>query len=110
MIRGDASSFRLFARLFGSRDPIQAGEFVIPAGASPAGILDLLQHGRPVQRLVTIPEGMPSVLVRERLMRAPLSDRRRRRCPSEGSVLPNTYTYQRGETPGRGARRGCRRR
>ena len=66
------------ARVFGSSDPIQAGEFRIPAGLSAAGILDLLQHGRPVQRLVAVPEGMPSALVHERLMRDPLSDRRGR--------------------------------
>ena len=68
-IRGGASTFRTFARVFGSSDPIQTGEFLIPPGLSGAGILNLLQHGRPVQRLVTIPEGMPSVLVHERLMR-----------------------------------------
>jgi peptidoglycan lytic transglycosylase G len=96
-IRGGASTFRVFARVFGSSDPIQAGEFLIPPGLSADGILNLLQHGRPVQRLVTIPEGMPSVLVHERLVRLryltgsiPV--------PEEGSVLPNTYSYRRGET------------
>lgn len=92
-----AGGFRLFARLFGSRDPIQAGTTTIPPGASPARILDLLQHGRPTPQLVVIPEGLPSVLVRDRLMSAtdltgdvPV--------PEEGSVLPATYSYQRGET------------
>ncbi len=97
LIRGGAGSFRLFARIFGSRDPIQAGEFVIPAGASPARILDLLQHGRPVVRAVIIPEGFPSVLVRERLLRTPhlTGDVS---VPVEGSVLPGGYTYRRGES------------
>ena len=97
LIRGGAGSFRFFARILGSGDPIQTGEFVIPAGASAARILDLLQHGRPVVRTVVIPEGLPSVLVRERLLRAaflggdvPV--------PEEGSVLPGGYTYHRGET------------
>ena len=96
-IRGDATSFRAFARLFGSSDPIQAGEFLIPAGLSADGILNLLQHGRPVQRLVTIPEGMPSVLVHERLMRIPYLTGEIA-VPEEGSVLPNTYSFQRGES------------
>src|SRR5690606_37685988 len=95
-IRGDSRSFRAFARVFGSRDPIQAGEFRIPPRLSAAGILDLLQHGRPVQRFITIPEGMPSVMVRDRLLGIPWRtgpvD-----VPEEGSVLPDTYSYQRGE-------------
>jgi len=96
-IRGGSASFRAFARVLGSSDPVQAGEFLIPLGLSADGILNLLQHGRPVQRLVTIPEGMPSVLVHERLMRVPLLTGAMP-VPAEGSVLPNSYSYQRGET------------
>jgi UPF0755 protein len=96
-IRGGAGSFRAFARVFGSSDPVQAGEFLIPAGLSADGILNLLQHGRPVQRLVTIPEGTPSVLVHERLMRVPYLTGSIA-VPAEGSVLPNSYSYRRGET------------
>ena len=96
-IRGGATSFRAFARVFGSRDPIQAGEFLIPRRLSADGILNLLQHGRPVQRLVTVPEGMPSVLVHERLMRIPYLTGPIA-VPEEGTILPNSYSYQRGET------------
>lgn len=97
LIRGGAGSFRFFSRLFGSRDPVQAGEFVIPRGASAAQILGQLQHGRPVVRAVVIPEGLPSVLVRERLLRAPYLTGEVA-VPEEGSVLPNGYTYRRGES------------
>ena len=97
IIPGSASSFRGFARLFGSGDPVQAGEFEIPAGASAAEVLDLLQHGRPVVRLLTIAEGTPSIVVQEKLAAipeltgpAPL--------PAEGSVLPDSYDWQRGES------------
>ncbi len=98
-IPGSARTYRLMARLFGSGDPIQAGEFEIPKGASGSAVLDLLQHGRPVQRLVTVTEGMPSIIVQEKLAAnryltgpAPL--------PPEGSVLPDSYGYKRGETRG----------
>ncbi len=95
-IPGTARTFRAMARLFGSSDPIQAGEFEIPAGMSGARVLDLLQHGQPVRRLVTIPEGMPSVLVHERLM-ALEHLTGEIAVPEEGSVLPNSYDYRRGE-------------
>jgi UPF0755 protein len=97
VIPGTARTYRGMARIFGSPDPIQAGEFEIPAGAGGAKVLDILQHGRPVVRLVTIPEGMPSILVQEKLAAireltgpAPL--------PAEGSVLPNSYDWQAGES------------
>ncbi|HYJ29385.1 MAG TPA: endolytic transglycosylase MltG [Allosphingosinicella sp.] len=96
LIRGSATTFRRLARVLGSSAPVQAGEFEIPAGASAASILGILQHGRPVQRLVTVPEGMPSVLVHERLMAAPHLTGAVA-VPEEGSVLPNSYAYRRGE-------------
>jgi UPF0755 protein len=95
-IPGNATTFRGFARVLGSSDPIQAGEFEIPKGMGGAGILDLLQHGKPVQRLITVPEGMPSILVREKLAAIPYLTGTVP-VPEEGSLLPDSYGYQRGE-------------
>ena len=96
-IPGSAKTFGYMARLFGSSDPIQAGEFEIPKGMGGSEILDLLQHGRPVQRLITVTEGMPSIIVAEKLaanrfLTGP--------TPSigEGTVLPDSYSFERGES------------
>ena len=93
---GSADAFLLRAKVFGSSDPIKAGEFLLPAGASSAAILDTFQHGEVIRRFVTIPEGTPSVIVHDILMNAeylvgeiPV--------PDEGSVLPESYDYERGE-------------
>jgi UPF0755 protein len=96
-IPGTAKTFYVMARIFGSRDPIQAGEFRVQKGMGGASVLDLLQHGKPLQRLITITEGMPSIIVQERLaaipyLAGPLPP------VQEGSVLPDSYGYQRGET------------
>jgi len=91
-----ADRFRLQARFFGSDKPIQAGEYDIPAKASPSQILALLQSGKTLQRFVTVPEGMPSILVWERLMKAPTLVGAVA-VPEEGSVLPDSYSYRRGE-------------
>ncbi|MBA3677097.1 MAG: endolytic transglycosylase MltG [Sphingosinicella sp.] len=96
MIPGTAQTYKAMARIFGSNDPVQAGEFEIPAGASGSEILDLLQRGQPVQRLVTIPEGTPSILVYEKLMQQKLLTGSIP-VPEEGSVLPNSYSFKRGE-------------
>ena len=89
--------FLLRAKIFGSSDPIMAGEFLVPADASNAAILDTFQHGEVIRRFVTIPEGMPSILVHERLMAEELLTGQVP-VPVEGSVLPDTYDYERGET------------
>jgi len=90
------TNFLRFARRLGPADPIRAGEFKIPAGASGRAILDILQHGTPVQHLVTIPEGMPSILVHERLIAEPLLTGEVP-LPAEGSVLPDSYSFEAGE-------------
>ncbi len=92
-----AESFLLRARILGSSAPIKAGEFALPAGASPAQILDIFQNGDVIRRFVTIPEGMPSVLVHERLMAESLLTGEIA-VPEEGTVLPNTYDFERGES------------
>ena len=96
-IPGSARTYYVMARLLGSGDPIQAGEFEIPRGTGGAAVLDLLQHGRPVQRLITITEGMPSILVAEKLAANPYLTGPLPPVP-EGAVLPDSYGYQRGES------------
>ena len=91
-----SDGFLLRAKLLGSGDPVKAGEFAIPPGASPASILDILQHGEVIRRFVTIPEGLPSVMVHERLMAEPLLTGEVA-VPAEGSVLPDSYDFERGE-------------
>lgn len=93
---GSADGFLLRARILGSGDPIQAGEFPLPAGSSPANILDTFQNGEVIRRFVTIPEGLPSIMVYERLMAEPLLTGEIE-VPPEGSVLPDTYDFERGE-------------
>ncbi len=96
-IPGSAATYRVMARLFGSGDPVQAGEFEIPKGTSGSAVLDLLQHGRPVQRLITVTEGMPSIIVHEKLAAVPYLTGTVP-VPNEGSLLPDSYGYERGES------------
>lgn len=88
-----ARRFRGYARVFGTGKPIKAGEYAIPARASASEILTLLEEGKVRQRLVPVPEGYPSILVHEALVRAEglAGDVA---VPREGSVLPDSYAYQ----------------
>ncbi len=92
-----ATRFRYLARVFGGGGQVKVGEYEIPAGASQSDIWTLLTEGKVRQRLVAVPEGLPSVLVHDAVMRAEgLTGTVA--VPREGSVLPDSYAYQRGDT------------
>lgn len=91
-----ASSFLRYAKIFGSSEPIKPGEYEIKAGMDSGDVLALLQSGKTKQRFVIIPEGTPSVIVRDRLIAAPFLTGEVA-VPEEGSVLPDGYSYTRGE-------------
>lgn len=92
-----ADSFLLRAKVLGSGDPIKTGEFPVPAGATASQLLDTFQHGQPQLRFVTVAEGVPSIMVHQALMAQPLLTGDIP-VPAEGSVLPDTYDFERGET------------
>lgn len=92
-----SSGFMLQARVFGSDAPIQAGEFLLTPDMSQGDILAAFQSGDVIRRFVTIPEGMPSILVWERLMAEELLTGEVP-VPPEGSILPDTYSFERGQS------------
>lgn len=77
---------------------IKAGEFHIPAGASMADILREITEGRPIQYAVTIPEGYTAWQVINRLNEDNALTGEITQLPPEGSILPQTYSYERGDT------------
>ncbi len=92
-----ADAFVNRARIFGATSTIKTGEFRIPAAASNADILSILTGGKTVQRMVTVPEGMPSVMVFDRLMANDMLTGTIP-VPAEGSILPDSYAFEKGET------------
>ena len=92
-----ADGFRQRARLFGGGAPIRAGEFLLPKGASARTILRIIQGDEVLRRFVTVPEGMPSIMVMERLKAQPYLTGDVA-LPPEGSVLPESYDFERGES------------
>ncbi|MFM5885771.1 MAG: endolytic transglycosylase MltG [Novosphingobium sp.] len=92
-----ASAFKLRARILSGGAPIKAGEFLLPKGASASKILRIIQGDEVLRRFVTVPEGMPSIMVFERLMAQP-NLTGSIEVPAEGSILPDTYEVEKGES------------
>lgn len=94
----DSRVFRLAARLERLSADLKAGEYEIPAAASVDDIVSLLADGKPMLRFVTVPEGRTSrqvvAIVNEAAMLTGTIDT----VPAEGALLPETYSYQRGDT------------
>lgn len=92
-----ARGFANRARVFADASEIKAGEFAIPAHASPSQVMEIITSDDIIRRFVIVPEGMPSVMVYERLMAQPLLAGKVD-VPAEGSVLPASYAFERGDT------------
>ncbi|NML04841.1 endolytic transglycosylase MltG [Sphingomonas sp. G-3-2-10] len=92
-----ARVFVVLSQVFGGSEPIKAGEYRIPAGLRQSDVLAMLQGGKTLQRMVTVTPGTPSILVYEALMKAPHLTGEIE-IPAEGSVLPDSYAYNRGDT------------
>lgn len=76
---------------------VRAAEFVFPARASLRDVLEILRKARPVQRRVTIPEGLTARQIAALLER---TEGLTGEMPeiAEGEILPETYSYQFGDT------------
>ena len=92
-----AGQFRVLARLLGSDSPVQAGRYRLAAGQAWRDMLAALQKGEVERFTLTIPEGWPAVLVAERINAVPGLNGTVA-VPAEGSILPDTYEYQPGES------------
>lgn len=88
--------FKAAAQVTGVARDLKAGEYEFAPGASMARVLDDIRAGRVVRHQVTIPEGATSEMVIE-MLNAEEALTGLAPTPPEGTVLPETYDFQRGE-------------
>ncbi len=86
------------AALTGKSSEVKAGEYLFDAGVSMSEVLDTLVEGRAIQHVVTIPEGLTSQQIVERLMESDVLTGEIEEIPPEGTLLPETYKVTRGTT------------
>jgi UPF0755 protein len=90
--------FRGAARVTKADRAIHAGEYLIPAYSSMEQIIAKMVAGDVVVRKVTVPEGRTSWQVMKLVEKAEGMTGEVKEVPDEGSLLPETYTYQLGDT------------
>ena len=90
--------FRFGDRLFGTTQPLRAGEYKVPANASPAGVAEILKTAEQVVYKTTIPEGLTTLEIVDYLRNEPRLRGDIVTIPAEGTLLPETYHFHRGET------------
>ncbi|MGB1027447.1 MAG: endolytic transglycosylase MltG, partial [Rhodospirillaceae bacterium] len=89
--------FQLGVRLNGTARSLQAGEFRFSAGSSPQEVMGVLVAGVTVQRFLTVAEGLTTSTVLDMIRSTPDLSGPITLSPAEGDLLPETYSYQRGE-------------
>jgi UPF0755 protein len=92
---GNPTTLRLAAAMTRSQGALRSAELSFPPGASIRIVLLILRAGKPVQHRLTIPEGLTAAQVALLLERAPAMEGSAP-VPEEGSLLPETYSYELG--------------
>lgn len=92
----DTLIFRVGAFIGRANGELKAGEYLIPKGSSTRDIIDILRSGQSIQYGVTIPEGLTSLQIVQRLRGVDVLSGDIRQVPAEGSLLPDTYRVTRG--------------
>lgn len=77
---------------------IKFGEYLIPAHASMAEIMDAMVSGRGILYSLSIPEGLTSQQIVARLGSEDILSGEVATIPEEGTLLPETYKFTRGDT------------
>lgn len=93
--------FLLYARYFShvkGNASIKAGEYVFHKNASMRQVLDTLVEGKSIDHKVTVAEGLTSQQIVQRLNANADLEGEIAQVPAEGTLLPDTYRFQTGDT------------
>jgi UPF0755 protein len=90
--------FELQAFISRQRGPLKAGEFLFKARTSIEDAIDTLIQGKAILRSITLPEGLTSEQMVQRIRDNEILTGDITEPPREGTLLPDTYKFERGET------------
>jgi UPF0755 protein len=79
-----------------AREELKFGEYQFARQASLRDVVDTIVEGKVVQHLLTIPEGLTSEQIVQRLLEVEALSGNIREIPREGTLLPEGYRFTRG--------------
>ncbi len=79
-----------------ARGDLKSGEYQFTRNASLQDVINTIIEGKVVQHAITIPEGLTSQQIVQRLLDTDILAGNIREIPREGSLMPETYRVQRG--------------
>ncbi len=88
--------FQFATVISGERGNLKAGEFAFRAGTSINEAMEIIAQGRSLLHSVTIPEGLTSYQIVNLLNENEILDGEITEVPEEGSLMPDTYRFERG--------------
>src|SRR5947209_8007895 len=81
-----------------ARSDLKAGEYLFPKRASMKDVVEAIVEGKVVQHQLTIPEGLTSEQIVAKLLENEILSGNIKEVPREGSLLPDSYNFNRGFT------------
>ncbi|MDB9991501.1 endolytic transglycosylase MltG [Amylibacter sp.] len=90
--------FNVWARYLEQDDKLKFGNYLIPSGSSMQQVVSLITSGKGINEQITFPEGFTSYQIVERLKANSNLIGDIVILPVEGSLAPNTYSYQNGDS------------
>lgn len=95
----DKYIFILFSKINRIYPQIKAGEYLFNGEFSIKQTAEKLSSGKVYLRKVTFPEGLTSTEIAKILHKEKFLSKDEFAAPAEGSILPETYAYMRGDSP-----------
>jgi UPF0755 protein len=89
-------TFVVSSLLAKTHDELKFGEYQFTRQASLHDVINTLIEGKVVQHQISIPEGLTSEQVVQRLMATDILSGNIKEIPREGSILPESYRFTRG--------------
>ena len=94
----NSTIFNVWARYAKQDDNLKFGNYLIPSKSSMFDVMALITSGKSINEQITFPEGFTSYQIVERLKSNLELEGEIGPLPIEGSLAPNTYSYQKGDT------------
>jgi UPF0755 protein len=93
---GNSLIFRAGVMYYGKASALKAGDYSIPSGTPPVEIMNILISGKSIVYKLTLPEGYTTAMALDLIRKNPALEGQVSVSPAEGSLLPETYVFNRG--------------